>query len=102
MGEYAYKKIEDTIAFLNHKINSSNLLPDDNGYNGMDTEEQIATIDKLIDSIGEPIIANQLHELYEMAFPQSKTRIIQEKQRIEQEIIKLKTKLEKLNEDTKL
>ena len=68
MGEYAYKTIEDTVQYLNAEIREKK-LDKENLYYELDGDKRNLTAKKIIDSIGDIIIANQLKELYERAFP---------------------------------
>ena len=69
MGEYAYKTIEDTVEYLSAEI-SEKTLDKDNLYYELGENKRNLTAKKIIDSIGDIIIANQLKELFERAFPQ--------------------------------
>lgn len=93
MGEYAYNTIKDTIEYLSFKVNSnSSYSREENLYNYSDEiiNEKIAK--KVIDSVGEPIIANQLKELFYRAFPNKNDESIEIRNRIAQ----LQKKLEQL------
>ena len=69
MGEYAYKTIGDTVEYLSAEI-SEKTLDKDNLYYELGENKRNLTAKKIIDSIGDIIIANQLKELFERAFPQ--------------------------------
>lgn len=93
MGEYAFNTIKDTIEYLSFKVNSnSSYSREEKLYNYSDEiiNEKIAK--KVIDSVGEPIIANQLKELFYRAFPNKNDESIEIRNRIAQ----LQKKLEQL------
>lgn len=93
MGEYALNTIKDTIEYLSFKVNSnSSYNRAESLYNNSDEiiNEKIAK--KVIDSVGEPIIANQLKELFYRAFPNKNDESIEIRNRIAQ----LQKKLEQL------
>ena len=70
MGEYAYNTIKDTIEFLTFKINQTDGNLNLNSlFNSLDETKREKMAKKIIDSVGEPIIANQLKELFYRAFP---------------------------------
>lgn len=99
MGEHAYKTIEDTVQYLNAEI-SEKKLDKDNLYYELDGDKRNLTAKKIIDSIGDIIIANQLKELYERAFPKldeesDLTKIDQ----LKNQINKLQQELEELERD---
>lgn len=99
MGEYAYKTIEDTVQYLNAEI-SEKKLDKDNLYYELDGDKRNLTAKKIIDSIGDIIIANQLKELFERAFPKldeesDLTKIDQ----LKNQINKLQQELEELERD---
>lgn len=96
IGEYAHRRIENTITFLNNRINKNFTLNNENFYYNLDEENQIITIDKIIESVGEPIIAKQLLELYELAYPNIQLEM--KKKRIRERINTLEEELRKLNE----
>ena len=85
MGEYAFNTIKDTIEYLSFKVNSnSSYSREEKLYNYSDEiiNEKIAK--KVIDSVGEPIIANQLKELFYRAFPNKNDESIEIRNRIAQ------------------
>lgn len=91
MGEYAYNTIKDTIEFLTLKINHTDRSLDSNSlFNRLDETKREKTAKKIIDSIGEPIIANQLKELFDKAFPNKNDEISEIKNQINQLQIKLR------------
>lgn len=93
MGEYAFNTIRDTIEYLSFKVNSnSSYNRAESLYNNSDEiiNEKIAK--KVIYSVGEPIIANQLKELFYKAFPNKNDESIEIRNRIAQ----LQKKLEQL------
>ena len=99
MGEYAYKTIEDTVQYLNAEI-SEKKLDKENLYYELDGDKRNLTAKKIIDSIGDIIIANQLKELFERAFPKldeesDLTKIDQ----LKNQINKLQQELEELERD---
>lgn len=70
IGEYAYQKIQDTIEYLRFKIDGKlESLDSDNLYYNINEEDAKKISKKIIDSIGEKIISNQLYELFTRAFP---------------------------------
>ena len=93
MGEYAYNTIKDTIEFLTFKFNQTdgNLNPY-SLFNSLDETKREKIAKKIIDSVGEPIIANQLKELFYRAFPNKNDESIEIRNRIAQ----LQKKLEQL------
>ena len=93
MGEYAYNTIKDTIEFLTFKFNQTdgNLNPY-SLFNSLDETKREKMAKKIIDSVGEPIIANQLKELFYRAFPNKNDESIEIRNRIAQ----LQKKLEQL------
>lgn len=96
MGEYAFNTIKDTIEYLSFKVNSnSSYSRAESLYNNSDEiiNEKIAK--KVIDSVGEPIIANQLKELFYKAFPNKNDEISE----IQNKINQLQKKLEQLEEE---
>ena len=96
MGEYAFNTIKDTIEFLSFKVNSnSSYNREESLYNNSDEiiNEKIAK--KVIDSVGEPIIANQLKELFYKAFPNKNDEISE----IQNKINQLQIKLRQLEEE---
>ena len=96
MGEYAFNTIKDTIEYLSFKVNSnSSYSREESLYNNSDEiiNEKIAK--KVINSVGEPIIANQLKELFYRAFPNKNDESIEIRNRIAQ----LQKKLEQLEEE---
>lgn len=99
MGEYAYKTIEDTVEYLSAKI-SEKTLGKGNLYYELEENKKILTAKKIIDSVGDIIIANQLKELFERAFPtideeSDLTKIAQ----LKNQINKLQQELEELERD---
>ncbi|MFI3128231.1 AAA family ATPase [Streptococcus suis] len=96
MGEYAYKSIEDTFEYLNFKINSdSKGIRSESLFMELSDNLQKKTAQKIIESIGEPIIANQLKELFNRAFLENKDKI----EEIKDKITKLQEQLIQLEED---
>ncbi|WP_348002284.1 AAA family ATPase [Streptococcus suis] len=96
MGEYAYKSIEDTFEYLNFKINSdSKGIRPESLFKELSDNLQKKTAQKIIESIGEPIIANQLKELFNRAFLENKDEI----EEIKDKIAKLQEQLKQLKED---
>lgn len=96
MGEYAFNTIKDTIEYLSFKVNSNpSYIRAESLYNNSDEiiNEKIAK--KVIDSVGEPIITNQLKELFYKAFPNKNDEIIE----IQNKINQLQKKLEQLEEE---
>lgn len=96
MGEYAFNTIKDTIEYLSFKVNSnSSYNRSESLYNNSDEiiNEKIAR--KVIDSVGEPIIANQLKELFYKAFPNKSDEISE----IQNQIDQLQIKLRQLEEE---
>lgn len=92
MGDHAYNRIEETMAFLHHKLgNLRDPLPETNSYHALSEEQQKIWVEKIIASVGEPIIANQLRDLYERAYPEKS-----EEDRIRDEIRRLQKQLENL------
>ena len=90
MGEYAYNTIKDTIEFLTLKINPTDRSLDSNSlFNRLDETK------KIIDSVGETIIANQLKELFDKAFPNKNDEI----SKIQNQIDQLQKKLKQLEEE---
>lgn len=96
MGEYAYKTIEDTVEYLSAEI-SGKKLDEDNLYYELKANKKIVTAKKIIDSVGDIIIANQLKELFERAFPQidEESNLIRIDQ-LKNQISKLQQELEEL------
>lgn len=93
MGEYAYNTIKDTIEFLTFKINQTDGNRNLNSlFNSLDETKREKMAKKIIDSVGEPIIANQLKELFYRAFPNKNDESIEIRNRIAQ----LQKKLEQL------
>lgn len=97
MGEYAYRKIKDTIEYLRWRSNKHSIeIREDSIYyehrNNDEDGQRIAR--KIIDSVGERIIANQLNELFNMAYPNYEKNIAD----IEREIERLQNKLRNLKE----
>lgn len=93
MGEYAYNTIKDTIEFLTFKINQTDGNLNLNSlFNSLDETKREKMAKKIIDSVGEPIIANQLKELFYRAFPNKNDESIEIRNRIAQ----LQKKLEQL------
>ena len=96
MGEYAYKTIEDTVEYLNAEI-SEKKLDKDNLYYELDGDKRNLTAKKIIDSIGDIIIANQLKELFERAFPQiDEESDLSKLDQLKNQINKLQQELEEL------
>lgn len=96
MGEYAYNTIKDTIEFLTLKINPTDRSLDSNSlFNRLDETKREKTAKKIIDSVGETIIANQLKELFDKAFPNKNDEI----SKIQNQIDQLQKKLEQLEEE---
>lgn len=96
MGEYAYNTIKDTIAFLTLKINPTDRSLDSNSlFNSLDETKREKMAKKIIDSVGEPIIANQLKELFYKAFPNKNDEISE----IQNQINQLQIKLRQLEEE---
>ncbi|WP_228475163.1 AAA family ATPase [Streptococcus suis] len=96
MGEYAYKSIEDTFEYLNFKINSdSKGIRPESLFKELSDNLQKKTAQKIIESVGEPIIANQLQELFNRAFLENKDEI----EEIKDKIAKLQEQLKQLEED---
>ena len=95
MGEYAFNTIKDTIEYLSFKVNSnSSYNRAESLYNNFDEilNEKIAK--KVIDSVGEPIIANQLKELFYKAFPNKNDEISE----IQNQINQLQNRIRQLEE----
>ena len=93
MGEYAYNTIKYTIEFLTSKINQTDEILDPNSlFNSLDETKREKMAKKIIDSVGEPIIANQLKELFYRAFPNKNDESIE----IRNQIAQLQKKLEQL------
>ncbi|KEQ39228.1 hypothetical protein SK667_0133 [Streptococcus mitis] len=85
MGEYAYNTIKDTIEFLTFKINQTDGNLNLNSlFNSLDETKREKMAKKIIDSVGEPIIANQLKELFYRAFPNKNDESIEIRNRIAQ------------------
>ena len=85
MGEYAFNTIKDTIEYLSFKVNSNSSYSREeklSNYSDEIINEKIAK--KVIDSVGEPIIANQLKELFYRAFPNKNDESIEIRNRIAQ------------------
>jgi hypothetical protein len=96
MGEYAYKSIEDTFEYLNFRINAdSEGIRPESLFNELSDNLQKKTAQKIIESIGEPIIANQLKELFIRAFLENKDEV----EEIKDKIAKLQEQLKQLEED---
>ena len=96
MGEYAYNTIKDTIEFLTLKINPTDRSLDSNSlFNSLDETKREKMAKKIIDSVGEPIIANQLKELFYKAFPNKNDEISE----IQNQINQLQIKLRQLEEE---
>lgn len=96
MGEYAFNTIKDTIEYLSFKVNSnSSYNREESLYNNSDEiiNEKIAK--KVIDSVGEAIIANQLKELFYKAFPNKNDEIIE----IQNQINQLQNRIRQLEEE---
>lgn len=95
MGEYAYQKIEDTIEYLRLKIKGDiETIRKESLYYKQSEEDAQKISRKIIDSIGERIIANQLNELFNIAYPDYEKDIDD----IEREIKRLQNKLRNLKE----
>ena len=93
IGEYAYQKIQDTIEYLRFKIDGElENLGDESLYSNLNEEDAKKTAKKIIDSIGEKIISNQLYELFDKAFPPVNTEI----KDIENRIKELENRLREL------
>ena len=93
IGEYAYQKIQDTIEYLRFKIDGKlENLTGGSIYYRIKEEDSKKIAKKIIDSIGEKIISNQLYELFDKAFPPVNTEI----KDIENQIKKLKNRLREL------
>lgn len=93
IGEYAYQKIQDTIEYLRFKIDGKlENLNDESLYSNLNDDEAKKIVKRIIDSIGEKIISNQLYELFDKAFPSVNIEIKDIKNRIE----KLENKLREL------
>ena len=93
IGEYAYQKIQDTIEYLRFKIDGKlENLGDESLYSNLNEEDAKKTAKKIIDSIGEKIISNQLYELFDKAFPPVNTEI----KDIENRIKELENRLREL------
>lgn len=96
MGEYAYNTIKDTIEFLTLKINPTDRSLDSNSlFNRLDETKRKKTAKKIIDSVGEPIIANQLKELFYKAFPNKNDEISE----IQNKIYQLQNRIRQLEEE---
>lgn len=96
MGEYAYKTIEDTVEYLNSVIeNTTSNLKDSNLYSKLSLELKKNTAHKVIESIGEPIIANQIKELFNQAFFEEKNEI----EELKDKIARLQEQLQQLEKD---
>ena len=96
MGEYAFNTIKDTIEYLSFKVNSNSPYNrEESLYNNSDEiiNEKIAK--KVIDSVGETIIANQLKELFYKAFSNKNDEISE----IQNQINQLQIKLRQLEEE---
>lgn len=90
IGEYAYQKIQDTIEYLRFKIDGKlENLTGGSIYYRIKEEDGKKIAKKIIDSIGEKIISNQLYELFDKAFPPVNTEI----KDIENQIKKLENRL---------
>lgn len=95
MGEYAYQKIENTIEYLRLKIRGElEIIREESLYYKQSEENAQKISRKIIDSIGEKIIANQLDELFNIAYPDYEKDIDD----IEREIKRLQNKLRYLKE----
>lgn len=95
IGEYAYQKIEDTIEYLRLKIKDDiETIRKESLYYKQSEEDAKKISRKIIDSIGERIIANQLNELFNIAYPDYEKDIDD----IEREIKRLQNKLRNLKE----
>lgn len=93
IGEYAYQKIQDTIEYLRFKTDGKlENLGDESLYSNLNEEDAKNIAKKIIDSIGEKIISNQLYELFDKAFPPVNTEI----KDIENRIKKLENRLREL------
>lgn len=93
IGEYAYQKIQDTIEYLRFKIDGKlENLTGRSLYYKIKEEDAKKIAKKIIDSIGEKIISNQLYELFNRAFPSVNPEIDDIKNQIE----KLENKLREL------
>lgn len=93
IGEYAYQKIQDTIEYLRFKIDGKlENLGDESLYSNLNEEDAKKIAKKIIDSIGEKIMSNQLYELFNRAFPSVNPEIDDIKSQIE----KLENKLREL------
>ena len=93
IGEYAYQKIQDTIEYLRFKVDGKlENLDGESLYYKIKEEDAKKIAKKIIDSIGEEIISNQLYELFTRAFPS----VNPEADDIEKKIRKLQNKLRKL------
>lgn len=93
IGEYAYQKIQDTIEYLRFKIDGKlENLTGGSIYYRIKEEDGKKIAKKIIDSIGEKIISNQLYELFDKAFPLVNTEI----KDIENQIKKLENRLREL------
>ena len=96
IGEYAYQKIQDTIEYLRFKIDGQlENLTGRSLYYEIKEEDAKKIAEKIIDSIGEKIISNQLYELFIRAFPS----VNPEADDIKKQIRKLKNKLRELGEE---
>lgn len=95
MGEYAYQRIVDTIEYLRLKIRDDiETIRKESLYYKQSKEDAQKISRKIIDSIGERIIANQLNELFNLAYPDYEKDIDD----IEREIKRLQNKLRNLKE----
>lgn len=93
IGEYAYQKIQDTIEYLRFKIDGKlENLTGGSIYYRIKEEDGKKIAKKIVDSIGEKIISNQLYELFDKAFPPVDTEI----KDIENQIKKLENRLREL------
>lgn len=93
IGEYAYQKIQDTIEYLRFKIDGKlENLTGGSIYYRIKEEDGKKIAKKIIDSIGEKIISNQLYELFDKAFPPVNTEI----KDIENQIKNLENRLREL------
>lgn len=96
IGEYAYQKIQDTIEYLRFKIDGKlENLGDESLYSNLNEEDAKKIAKKIIDSIGEKIMSNQLYELFTRAFP----AVNPEADDIKNQIRKLENKLRELGEE---
>ena len=96
IGEYAYQKIQDTIEYLRFKIDGKlESLDGESLYYNINEEDAKKIAKKIIDSIGEKIMSNQLYELFTRAFPS----INPEADNIKNQIRKLENKLRELGEE---